>query len=248
MKVKELIYIVLDLVKIVSDDSTLTEEHVLFLLKKYRSFLIKKEQEKEKDSTDIASEFEYQQICLHLEKVPAIDGSPCTGGYYLRTEEKIPKILEGTQPRVYPIDFYQGVNIVFVPRDRMRYVGTNKYLQNIIYSSLGPDQHIYLNSNNPQFQYLCQLRLSAVFEDIDEASKLLCDDEGDTSAACDVFEGEFPIREYLVPTLIELVVKELTGAAYKPKDTYNNAADDLSHLASFLRNNTKSALQKQIEG
>ena len=46
MKVKELIYIVLDLVKIVSDDSTLTEEHVLFLLKKYRSFLIKKEQEK----------------------------------------------------------------------------------------------------------------------------------------------------------------------------------------------------------
>ena len=247
MKVKEIVYIVLDLAKAAtSDDSFLVEEHALFLLKKYRSFLIKKEQEKEKSSTDTASEFEYQQICLDLEKVPAIDGSPCTGGYYLRTKQKIPKILEGTQPRVYPVDFYQGVNISFIPRDRMRYVGTNKYLQNMIYVSLGPDQHLYVNSSNPQFLYLCELRMSAIFEDIDEAAELLCDSEGDP-AACDIMEGDFPIREYLVPTLIELVVKELVGANYRPKDTLNNAADDMADLVAFIRRNTKSALQKQIE-
>ncbi len=232
MLVKEIVYACLDLSKAAtSDDSFWTEDHVIFLLKKYRSFLIKKEQEKQRATTDIASEFEYQQICLDLEKVPAIDGEPCTGGYYLRTAKKIPKILEGNQPRVYPIDFYQGINISYVPRDKMRYVGTNKFLQNIIYVSLGPDLHLYLNSNNPQFLYLKKLRMSAVFEDFDEISSYLCNDDG-SSISCDVLDEVFPIREYLVPTLIELVVKELTTAKYQPVDDKNNAADDISKVST----------------
>lgn len=232
MLVKEIVYMVLDLAKAAtSDDSYFNEDHVIFLLKKYRSFLIKKEQEKQKATTDIASEFEYQQICLDLEKVPAVDGEPCTGGYYLRTTKKIPKILEDNQPRVYPIDFYQGINISYVPRDRMRYVGTNKFLQNIIYVSLGPDLHLYLNSSNPQFLYLKKLRMSAVFEDFDEISSYLCDDDGN-SMACDVLNEEFPIREYLVPTLMELVVKELTSAKYQPVDDKNNASDDMSKVST----------------
>ena len=232
MLVKEIVYMVLDLAKAAtSDDSFWTEDHVIFLLKKYRSFLIKKEQEKQKATTDIASEFEYQQICLDLEKVPAIDGEPCTGGYYLRTTKKIPKILEDNQPRVYPIDFYQGINISYVPRDKMRYVGTNKFLQNIIYVSLGPDLHLYLNSSNPQFLYLKKLRMSAVFEDFDEMSSYLCNDDG-SSISCDVMDEVFPIREYLIPTLMELVVKELTSAKYQPVDDKNNAADDMSKVST----------------
>lgn len=232
MLVKEIVYMVLDLAKAAtSDDSFWTEDHVIFLLKKYRSFLIKKEQEKQKATTDIASEFEYQQICLDLEKVPAIDGEPCTGGYYLRTTKKIPKILEDNQPRVYPIDFYQGINISYIPRDRMRYVGTNKFLQNIIYVSLSPDLHLYLNSSNPQFLYLKKVRMSAVFEDFDEMSSYLCNDDG-SSMACDVMDEVFPIREYLVPTLMELVVKELTSAKYQPVDEHNNAADDISKVST----------------
>lgn len=232
MLVKEIVYACLDLAKAAtSDDSFYTEEFVVFLLKKYRSFLIKKEQEKQKATTDIASEFEYQQICLDLEKTPAIDGEPCTGGYYLRTTKKIPKILEGNEPRVYPIDFYQGINISFIPRDRMRYVGTNKFLKNIIYVSLGPDLHLYLKSVNPQFLYLRKLRMSAVFEDFDDVSEYLCDDNGETTA-CDVLDEVFPIREYLVPTLMELVVKELVGSEYHPIDEHNNAADDLSKVVT----------------
>ena len=232
MLVKEIVYMCLDLAKAnTSDDSFWTEEHVVFLLKKYRSFLIKKEQDKEKSTTDIASEFEYQQICLDLEKAAAIDGEPCTGGYYLRTTQKIPKILEGNEPRVYPIDFYQGINISYIPRDRMRYVGTNKFLQNIIYVSLGPDLRLYLNSSNSQFLYLKKLRMSAVFEDFDNVSNYLCDDDG-SSTACDVLDETFPMREYLVPTLIELVVKELVGSVYKPSDDKNNASDDLAKVST----------------
>lgn len=233
MLVKELIYYILDSVKIISNDSIITEDHVFYLAKKYRSFLIKKEQEKEKSTTDIASEFEYQQICLDLEKVPAIDGEPCTGGYYLRTTKAVPKTLEGTTPRVYPIDFYQAINIVYIPRDRMRYIGTNKFLQNIIYVSLGPDKHLYLNGSNPQFMYLRKLRMLGIFEDFDEASKLACDSDGN-STPCDYLDMEFPIRDYLVPTLIELCVKDITGAAYRPKEDRNNNRDDLPLIANGM--------------
>ncbi len=233
MLVKELIYYILDSVKIISNDSIITEDHVFYLAKKYRSFLIKKEQEKEKSTTDIASEFEYQQICLDLEKVPAIDGEPCTGGYYLRTTKAVPKTLEGTTPRVYPIDFYQAINIVYIPRDRMRYIGTNKFLQNIIYVSLGPDKHLYLNGSNPQFMYLRKLRMLGIFEDFDEASKLACDSNGN-STPCDYLDMEFPIRDYLVPTLIELCVKDITGAAYRPKEDRNNNRDDLPLIANGM--------------
>lgn len=232
MLVKEIVYACLDLAKAsTSDDAFFAEEFVLFLLKKYRSFVIKKEQDKQKTSTDTSSEFEYQQICLDLEKVAAIDGEACTGGYYLRTTVKIPKILEDTQPRVYPIDFYQGINICFVPREKMRYVGTNKFLQNIIYVSLGPDLHLYLKSSNPQFLYLKKLRMSAIFEDFDEATDYLCDNDGE-SEVCDVLDATFPMRDYLVPSLIELVVKELVGAEYKPVDEHNSASDDLAKVAT----------------
>lgn len=226
MLVSELVYSILDLIKNKSDDSYINEDHVLFLCKKYRSFLIKKEQDREKTSSDIASEFEYQQICLDLEKVPAVDGSPCTGGYYLRTVQEIPKILEGTEPRLYPVDYYQGTHISYISRDRMRFVGSNPYLQNIIYVSLGPDYHLYVNSSNAQFMYLKKLRMNAIFEDFDEASKYLCDSAGE-SVACDVLDAEFPIRDYLVPTLIELVTKEILGTKYQYVDTRNNAKDDI---------------------
>ena len=228
MKVKEIIYMVLDLAGITSDDSYITESHALFLCRKYRAFLIKKEQEK-KSSVEAADIFEQQQICLDLEKVAAIDGSPCTGGYYLRTTKAIPKIVEGTQPQVYPIDYYQGINISYISRDRMRYVGTNKYLNNIIYTSIGPDFHVYLKSSNPQFMYLKKLRMSAVFEDFDAIAELLCDDNGE-SQICDVMDMEFPIREYLVPLLIELVVKAITGGEHQPTDKENDANDDLTDV------------------
>lgn len=137
--------------------------------------------------------------------------------------------------------------MAYVSRERMRFVGTNKFLNNIIYVSTGPDLHLYIKPNNPQAMYLKQLRMNAIFEDFDEAASLLCDPNGE-DVSCDPLDAEFPIRDYLVPTLIEMAVKELLGAAYRPFDKENNANDDLADIATFLRRNVKSGLQRQIEG
>lgn len=224
---KELVYMCLDELKLYSDDALYTEEHIMFLLGKYRTFLIK---QRYSDVKKQIPESNYQTICLDLIKVPAISGEPCEGGSYLRSKEKIPFLMKIGNPRVYPIDYYQG-EITYVSRDRMRYVGYNKYLQNIIYASLGPDNYLYFKSFNPQFLYLEKVRITGIFEDTLAASELQCPDEsGDI--VCDVLDREFPIENALIPPLIQLVVEELTKAEYKPEDKENNSDDDLSEVAS----------------
>lgn len=224
---KELTYMVLDELKLYSDDALYTEEHVMFLLGKYRTFLLK---QRYSDVKKQIPESNYQTICLDLIEVPAISGEPCEGGSYLRSKEKIPFLMKIGNPRVYPIDYYHG-EITYVSRDRMRYVGYNKYLQNIIYASLGPDNYLYFKSFNPQFLYLEKVRITGIFEDTLAASELQCPDEnGDI--VCDVLDREFPIENALIPPLIQLVVEELTKAEYKPEDKENNSDDDLSEVAS----------------
>lgn len=224
---KELVYMCLDELKLYSDDALYTEEHIMFLLGKYRTFLIK---QRYSDVKKQIPESNYQTICLDLIKVPAISGEPCEGGSYLRSKEKIPFLMKIGNPRVYPIDYYQG-EITYVSRDRMRYVGYNKYLQNIIYASLGPDNYLYFKSFNPQFLYLEKVRMTGIFEDTLAASELQCPDENG-NIVCDVLDREFPIENALIPPLIQLVVEELTKAEYKPEDKENNSDDDLSEVTS----------------
>lgn len=223
---KELVYMVLDELKLNSDDALYTEDHVIFLLKNYRAFLLK---QKYADVKKQIPESNYQTICLDLVKVPAISGEPCEGGTYLRSKEKIPFLIKIGTPRVYPIDYYQG-EITLVSRDRMRYVGYNKYLQNIIYTSISPDNYLYFKSANPQYLYLEKVKMTGVFEDVQAASELQCPDK-DGNIVCDILDKVFPIEESLTAPMVELVVKELLGAEYRPKDEANDAKDGLSNIS-----------------
>ncbi len=241
MTYRDIVYTVLDLLKQSSDDSYYTEEHILFLVSKIRAAILKQTYSNIKKEIP---ESNYQTICLDLIEVPAIAGEPCEGGSYLRSKQKIPTTLPVGNTKIYPIDYYQG-EITYVSRERMRYVGHNKWLQNIIYASLGPDQHLYFKSSNPQYLYMKQVRMIGIFEDAEQAAELQCDNQG--NLICDVLDTPFPLEEGLVTTLIEMTVKLLSGSIYKPVDSTNNSSDDLAQIASFLRRNLKSQLQKQIE-
>lgn len=245
MTYREIVYACLDSLKVTSDDSYITEEHVLFFLSKIRALILKQRY------SDIKKEIpqsNYQTICLDLIQVPAIAGEPCEGGTYLRSKMKVPSTISIGNNIVYPVDFYQGTHITYVSRERMRYVGENKWLKNIIYVSKGPDDYLYFKSSNPQYLYLEKVQMTGVFEDPDKAAELECDAKSSaTPCSADILDKEFPLEEGLVSTVIELTVKYLSGAIYKPKDQENNSNDDLSDLASFLRKNMKSNFQKQIE-
>lgn len=222
---KELVYLILDKLKLNSDDAQFTEEHVIFLLGKYRTFLLK---QRYSDVKKQIPESNYQTICLNLKEVPAISGEPCEGGSYLRSIVKVPILMKIGNPMVYPIDYYQG-DISYVSRERMRYVGYNKYLNNIIYASIAPDGYLYFKSFNPQYLNLQSVKMTGIFEDIEEVFSLECS-SSESTISCDIIDRDFPIEEALVPPLIDLTTKVLEGAIYEPEDSGNNAEDDLSNV------------------
>lgn len=237
---RELVYLCNDELKLSSDDSVITQDHIIFLLSKYRALILKQQYS---DVKKQIPESNYQTVCLQLVEVPAISGESCEGGSYLRSKDKLPITMKIGTPRVYPVDYYQG-EITYVTRDRMRYVGYNKYLQNIIYCSIAPDGYLYFKSSNPQFLYLENVRFTAIFEDPTKVSEFQCSEEG---VPCDILDREFPIEEGLTQGIVELVVKELKNAEYTPEDQENNANDDIADLANFIRRNMKSNMQKQLE-
>lgn len=237
---RELVFLVLDELKLSADDAYFTEEHIIYLLSKYRGLLLKQQY---KDVKKEIPESNFQTLCLDLIQVPAISGEECEGGTYLRSKEKIPFLINIVTPRIYIEDFYQG-DITYVSRERMKYVGYNRWLPNIIYASIGPDNYLYFKSFNPQYLYLEKARLTGVFENPEEVAELECNKDKDS---CNILDMPFHLEEALIPQVVQLVVKELSGAIYKPKDSMNDASDDLSEIASFIRSNVKSRLQKQIE-
>ena len=70
--------------------------------------------------------------------------------------------------------------------------------------------------------------MTGVFENPQDAAALACNTDG--QAPCDVKDAVFPIEEALVPPLIELIVKELLPAVYRPEDKENDASDELGGL------------------
>ena len=242
MTLRELVYLVLDEVKINSDDSYFNEDHVIFLLNKYRSFVLKKELEKENKPLSSAND---QTICLDLIEVRDED-NPC-GESMLRTEQTIPNLVNDCKVSLYPVNYFEGDHIIYTTMERMRYTTYNKWTKNLIYAAKGPDNYLYLKSSNPQYLYLEKLRMKAIFEDFEQAAQYACDEAGE-ELQCDILDMKFPIENALVPIVVEMVVKELLGAEYRPKDSSNNADDDLSDIIAWARRNMKTSVQKQIEG
>ena len=221
MTYREIVYACLDILKLTSDDSLYTEEHIIFLANKARTLLLK---QRYSDIKKRIPESNYQTICLDLEKVQNIQDLSCQGSS-LRTVQEVPYLMKIGNPKVYPQNYYLG-EITYISRERMRYVGHNKYLQNIIYCSLAPDNHLYFKSSNPQHIYLKKVQVTGIFEDIQNASQLECNN--DSSQCQDLLDKTFPLEDGLVQPLIEIVVKQLGPSVDLPQDQENNAQDDLA--------------------
>lgn len=232
---KEIVYLVSDELKLDSDDSTFNENHIVFLLSKYRAFILN---QRYKEIRKQVSSSNYQTICLDVEQItPEFDSSDNT--YYLKSIVKVPGILGIGNIRIFSKDYFNA-EITYITKDRMRYVGYNKYMNNIIYCTKDANEYLYFKSYNPRTLDLKNVKMNAVFEDIEDASELECEKE------CDLMDRIFPMEDSLIPAVVELVVKELLGASYRPEDYENNASDDIANLASFIQRNAKSSLAKQL--
>lgn len=237
MKVNEIVYYCLDAIKAFSDDSYVNEDHIVFLLSKYRGSLLQQYHNIKK----LIPDSNYQTICLTL---TSTDSIPCTNGAILKSNEEVPSLMPIGNPSIYLFNGFESENIIFIPFTRLKAVGWNKWKKNFIYVAVGPDKHLYLSSSNPQAQYLETLRLKGLFEDFEKAFELECDEDG---KPCDEMERDFPLEVALVPDLIARVVKDALGMAWKTSDSNNNANDDLADIATYVRQNMKKSYRDLVE-
>lgn len=229
MLYKELVYMVLDTLKMKSDDSFFTEEHILFLLDKYRCLLLK---QRYSDIKKEIPESNYQIVCVDLAETNNVNGMACTGGHYLKSTTEIPNMMTVGSHRITPYDLFQG-NINYTSPDRFKYVGHNKYMRNQIYATIASDKHLYLKACNAQAYHLKKAKVTGIFENSIEAAKIECNNAN--SETCDIMDMRFPLEESLVPVLIDMITKELFAVKYNAADNNNNANDDLSDLAAYIR-------------
>lgn len=241
---KELVYLVSDEMKNVSDDSIITLDHIAFVLDKHRASVLKQLYSNIKKEIPEAN---IQTICVDLEYVD--NGNCCCG--YLKSVQEIPYTMTIMTPSISTKGCGKS-KLNYVSPQRFDYVGSSRYTSNMIYVTIKGDRHIYIKSDNPQFAYLEKVTVAGIFENSLEAAKLKCDNtdisDPDYLIKCDPMESEFPIEAALQPMIVELTLRELLGSLYRPADNENNANDDMSSLYDFMRRNLKSNVQKQIEG
>lgn len=244
---RELTYMVMDQIKAVSDDSFVTEEHILFLLKYYRLVFLKQKIDKE-GIANIASlpSLYTQTICLDLAPTNLIPGDNVCSELVLKSVQQVPDLYVGSSPTIYPITYLLNSQYSLVSKDRFKFVGHNKYMKNILYVTLDDNNYLYLKSLNPQFVYLRKIKVSAIFNDPEKAAEYACDKDG-ASTPCDILDTEYGLEGYMIPDVIKVVVADLLNTTWRQQDQNNNATDDMANLQAYIRQNTKSKLHNQLE-
>lgn len=256
----QMIYYCLDMVKAFSDDTSVTEEHVMFLLDKYRALTLRQAYDngKAKNSINISSD-NYQLIPIDrlvlvrpqdleaniysddgLDYIMENSDTHYKSNYKYSEDIEIPSILPGVAPKVYITDLFKSV-ATYVDNDRFEYTNWHKYLKNFIYATIGTDRHLYLKSGNVErLERVSRVNLYAIFENPSDVYALTDPDK-------DIYDCGFPVEESLIPNVLALCVKDILGAAYRPYDKYNNADDDLANIATFIRNNMKQRFVKESQ-
>lgn len=246
-KYSELVYMVNDLLKLISDDSVFTEDHIIYLLDTTRSFLLK--QKYEKDAKRTIQESNYQTIKVELERVDSMYGCCYSNSVQWRTKKKVPALMNIGNIRVYSRNMFNYL-FQFVPRERFDFVGHNPWTRNFIYCTIGDDGHMYFKTDHSCLQVLQYLYIRGIFENASEIYEFSINEEScpvGEGISCNKLDNEFPIEEALIYNLIEIVVTKLTQSIYKPSDPHNNATDDLASIQQFIRNAMKDRFAKDYQ-
>lgn len=219
---RELVYIILDLVRGESDDFTLNENHIVFLLNKYKGYILSQKYAKDLSKIDKSN---YQTICIDLELEDSCESS------ILKGKKKVPNYLGD-------IDVYAGGDkLEKVETSRLKYAGEGKFGKKMKYFTVLPNRELQIKSKNSQIVYLKKVEVSGVF--LDEIPlDMMCksdNDGNDLNKCSDVLDTQFVIEQGLVVQIIQSVLNDLVQAAYRPTDNMNNGRDDMPDIYSLAQ-------------
>lgn len=223
---RSMIYMVLDELKINSDDSVWENDHIVFLLNKYRAFLCQQRYSGIKKDIPLAY---YQGIHLEINE-PQIKDSLQVSSSKLPVPAMINFNGFELENSVAPVNsdkvdyFKHDYNLV--PIDRFKFIGYNKWLKPEVYCAVSYDNHLYIKAKEG-----LTLPTSVMYITILDNPMNITDYMLEADIPDDLIDLEFPIPEAMVQPIMELVLKELGTANYLPGDKENNANDDLEGIS-----------------
>lgn len=215
----ELVYLILDELKLISDDKQFEEEHIIVLINQYRNLLLKQRY------SDIRKE-------MPVSNLQSIDITLSVEDTILKSNMSLPTILNLNVQNLTTISsistFWQG-EFSFIDYNQFRYTGYNRWLNSIVYVTIGPDGYLYCKSNNLSFLQLTDITVTSIFENPLEVHNLSTPiNETSEDSILDI---PIPIEGNLLSILKEIIIKELSGAIYRPEDEINNANDNLNKVS-----------------
>ena len=244
---REAIYMCNDLLKGMSDDFTYTEEHIAYLLDKFRALLLK--QRYGNDPKKHVPYSNYQTL--------EVEFNPTKPKNMLKSDTQIPYMLQLGIPRVVlDGEDYYNYRFELTSRERLPFVGNSKFTSMISYCAISETGNLLMKNKEsywvnstvepPVISYIGpkKLKLVGIFENPREVNDEMS--FGESSTDTHEWDRNIPIEESLITSLIELVVKEIAGSTYRPNDIQNNNVDDNADMATFIKSNMKSNLAKQL--
>lgn len=242
---REVVYLILDSLKEITDDSYWEEEHIVFQINKYRSLLFKQRYLDKK--REIPNAF-YQRVMISFsgEKI---------GDNTYKSTKKIPNAIDNGLMHSYTYLSHDGItsmNFNLINPQRFKLVGWNKWLRNEIYATIdlddymyvksytgdvvnsalatvesSGDEHLILSEDSEHILIIDGLMSSKLVYDtiLDNPTEIIAFNELDIKDQLDL---EFPCDESLIQSIVELTISEIAKLNGLPKDFMNNANDDVN--------------------
>ena len=218
---REAIYMCLDLLKGTSDDFSYTEDHIAYLLDKFRALLLKQTYGVDPKKHIPYTNYQTIEVTFTPKEVKDI----------IKSDNQIPNMLQLGIPRIItPDNYYYDYKFEFTSRERLPFTGNNRFTSMINYCALDEDNYVLYKTKPNQWVMtedtiqLTPNRFSIV--GIFENPKDLYDDYMDEI---------IPIEETLITTLVGMVFDSLVKIVTLPSDTINNGTDENASMPTTMQ-------------
>lgn len=215
---RQVVYMILDELKITVDDSHWEVDHIIFLLNKYRAATLKQRYSGFKREIPMSW---YQQITIpfdnDISKLKSLKVVPSLVNLYGLQLHTSASTTDSTRQSY-------KYKITLVSPERFEYVHVNKWLKDIIYCTIAYDNYLYLKLQS--VTGLTQSRPSSI------TLHALLDNPIDIIGYPEVVIGTnpldviFPVEESMLGEILNGVIAELSQVKFLPNQEKNNATED----------------------
>jgi len=238
MKLKEMIYDIIQATRDFSDNSFVQEEYVKFLINSYRAKYLHQAYV----SKPVVETINRQSIIMPMELVnSSYDESVIkTKNRILRTVDALPKILQlGRKPAIHSITSMDRIELgefELVDKRRAQYNVFSPFCGVVGY--LDTDYHLYFVTSTDEQKFIKSIVVDAVFEEPEEVLYLKYPDQEDAESAIDL--EEYPVDMGMWANIKAEIVSEILRAAAVPLDNQNDTTASPTNIdpkADYLRGN-----------